>query len=231
MSQNPDSQPKPLQNRNDKLACSEETASHLTLVVSNPDPVQENTPEPASSNTGFMVEVRNIDPRTYEMEVQDSFHDLEGSLLLDIKKQRKKTAVVCHFPDIFDDSNKFLAEDETLYGTIMVQFQLKVLEQLLLFCGDHDASQLIISMDDASAEGFEVYHHFLAQQNHNLTTDGEQTKMVISVNAEALNGLRNFMKENTLQFEQGLWREQGSNLAIRNYLKSQVKKGTLTEEQ
>lgn len=231
MSQNSDSQPKPFQNQNDKSSCSKETASHLTLVVSNPEPVQEKTPESTLPNAGFKAEVRNIAPQAYEIEIQDSAHELECDLLLNIKKQRGRTAVVCHFPDIFDDSNKLLEEDETLYGTIMIQFQLKVLEQLFLFCGDHKASQLIISMEDATAEGFEIYHHFLSQQGQSLATDGGQTEMVISTNTKALNGLRNFMKENTLQLEQSLWRQQNSNPAIRNYLKSQARKGTLIKEQ
>jgi len=220
MSQNSDSQSEPLQKPHDNPSCSKKAASHLKLIISNPDPVQEKTPQSALGNTGFMIGVRNIDPSAYEIKIQDPFHDLRCDLLLDIKKRRGKTAVICYFPDIFDDSNKFLEEDETLYGTIMVQFQLKILEQLFLFCSTHKAFQLIICMDDASAEGFEIYHHFLTQQSQNLMTDGEQIKMVFPVNAKALDGLRDFMKENTLQFEQGLWREQGSNPAIRHYLKS-----------
>lgn len=227
MPKDSDSKPNQSQSTTDKPSLSEKTTSekkpsHLKLVVSNPDSAQDKAPAPsesAPSNAGFTAGVRNIGPQIYEMNIQDPFHDLKCNLFLDIETDRGEMAVVCHFPNILNESNQFLEEDEMLYGVIMVQFQMKILEQLFLFCGDHEASRLMIYMDDAPAEGFEIYHHFLAHQDRNLTTDGEQTTMVISVNVETLDRLRSFMTENNLKLEQGLWREQRFNPAIRQYLK------------
>lgn len=195
----------------------------LKLVVSNPDPLEEKADDSSqimSSNTGFMAGVRNIGLQIYEMNIQDPFHDLECDLILEIQKSRDETTAVCHFPAILKESNKFLDEDETLYGIIVVQFQMKALEQLFLFCAGQDASQLTIYMDDAQAEGFGIYHDFLSHYDETLTEKGEQTEMVIPTDRKAFDRWRVFMNKTSLAFEQDLWRGHRDNLAIRRYLKS-----------
>lgn len=240
MSQDSDSKITTLQGKNNKalppetttnkdkppllgIIASKKKPSRLKLAVSNPAPISDNTPapsDPASSNTGFNTEVRNIGPQIYEMSIQDPFHDLGSGLILEIEKSMGETVVVCHFPVILNESNKFLDEDEELYGTIILGFQMKVLEQLFMFCVNHDASQLTIYMDDAQAEGFEIYDDFLSHYDETLTENGEKTEMVISTDQNTFDKWLAFMAETNLNLEQDLWREQRSNLAIRNYLKS-----------
>jgi hypothetical protein len=159
------------------------------------------------------------------MAIQDSSHGLECNLILEIEGacEAESGTVICHFPAIADEQlKKFVEEDETLYGMIMVQFQMKVLEQLLLFCANHYASRLIIYTDDEQAEELGIYEDFLVHQDQTLTAQGEKTEMVISVNREIFAAWRDFMAEATIKFAQGLWREQRSNPVIRNYLKSRI---------
>jgi hypothetical protein len=222
MSQDFDSQPSPHQSKNDKPSLSEITTPQLKLVVSNPPPVQELPPPSQSipSNAGFSSEIRNMGPHIYELNIQDPFHDLGCSLILDLEKSGGKTKAVCHFPDILNESNRFLEEDEDLYGIIMVQFQMKVLEQLFMFCANHNAFQLTIYMDGAQAEGFGIYRDFLNHCHKGLTESSEKTEITLPTDGETFNKWLAFMAEMNFQLEQGLWCEQRSNPAIRHYLKS-----------
>lgn len=198
---------------------------HLTLVVSNPAPVQ-GTPashQPAFSNTGFTVNVKERVSDFYEMNIQDSFHDLGCTLILEMERDGSRKTVVCHFPTILNQPNKFLEEDEDLYGSIVIQFEINVLEYLFLFCANHQAPQLIIHMDDGQSEGFGIYQEFLILCGGTLTEDDKKTKMVIPTNRDAFEKWRSFMAEANLKLEQGLWHEQRTNPAIRRYLKSRAR--------
>lgn len=210
--------------RSDNPNTLEEKSSHLRLVVSNPNPLQQApaSSQPASSNTGFTVKVKKRGSDLYEMKIQDPLHEMECDLILEIEKSRRKTTIVCHFPVILNDSNKFLDEDEALYGIIAIQFQMNVLEQLFIFCIDHAASQLIIYMDDDQAEGFGIYQDFLIHCDETRTKNGEKTEMIIPTDQETFDKWRSFMAETSHEFEQDLWREQRFNPAIRRYLKSRI---------
>jgi hypothetical protein len=205
-----------------EIAAPKKKPSHLTLVVSNPAPVQDApaSHQPAFSNTGFTVNVKEMLSDLYEMNIQDSFHDLECTLTLEIEGDNSEKTVVCHFPTILNQPNKFLEEDEDLYGSIAIQFQINVLEHLFLFCANHEASQLIIHMDDGQAEGFGIYQEFLLHCHGTLTENNKKAKMVIPTDRDAFEKWRSFMAGANLKLEQGLWREQRFNTAIRRYLKS-----------
>jgi hypothetical protein len=203
--------------------------AELKLVVSNP-PLTQNAQSPLQSKTPkteFTVEVKNRGPYLYEMAIYEPSHYLECTLTIEIEESRdglKPGQVICHFATIEDESLRdFVEEDETLYGMIMVQFQMKVLEQLLLFCGKHYVSQLILYTDDRQAEQLGVYEAFLIDQNQPLSMRGEKTEMVIPVNPKIFADWLNFMAQTTVKFMQELWREQPSNPIIRDYLKSLIR--------
>lgn len=225
MSQDSDSKPTLLQSNDHKSSLVKKTTSHLKLVVSNPNHLQEApiSSQPTPSSLDFTVKTRKIGQQVYEMIIQDPSHDFGCDLILEIEERDGDTTAVCDFPLILNESNKFLDEDEILYGIIMVQFQMKVLEQLLLFCADHKAFHLSIYMDDAQAEGFGIYQDFLVYCDETLTENGEQTKMVIPSDKKTFDKWRTFMKKTNLDFEQDLWRAQRTNPAIRRYLMSRAR--------
>jgi hypothetical protein len=210
------------QNKDGKSILSKERATTLKLVVSNPPPAQKISAPSLHipSNAGFAVEVQKRGADLYEMNIRDPFHELGCDLILDIEESNGESTVVCHFPLILNEANRFLDEDETLYGTIMLRFQMRVLEQLFMFSINHNASQLTIYMDDAEAEGFGIYDDFLSHYDETLMENGEQTEMVIATDQETFDRWLGFMAEMNLRFEQDLWRGQRTNPAIRDYLKS-----------
>jgi len=223
MSQDSDSKFKPPQGKDGKSSHSLATTPTLKLVVSNPAPAPVQTTSDASkSNARFSVKVSKVENNLYKMSIQDPFHDLGCDLTLESKRGANETTVTCHVPVFLDDSNKFLDEDEILYGIIVVQFQMNVLEQLFMFCTKRNASRLTIYMDNAQAEGFGIYQDFLVHCNQAITKNGKQREMVISTGRKPLSKWRSFMKKNNLELEQGLWREQRFNYAIRRYLKSRA---------
>lgn len=210
------------QQKRGKPSSNKKTATYLKLVISNPAPIQEThtLPKRSASNTGFTAEILKRGDQLYEMKIQDCFRDLECDLILEIEKRMGKTIAICDFSPTLNESNKYLDEDETLYGIIAVQFQMKVLKELFLFCAKHEASELTIYMDDDQAEGFEIYQDFLIYCDEALTEKGEKTKMVISTSREIFDKWCSFMTEINLKLEQDLWREQRFNPVIRGYLKS-----------
>jgi hypothetical protein len=193
----------------------------LKLVAPKADSVQRVSTFSQShpSTTSFTVKAHKIGSRLYEMTIQDSFHELACDLVMEIEGNGEETAVVCHFPSFMDDSHKLLDEDEDLYGIIMIQFQMKVLDHLFLFCTEHKASQLSIYMDDDQAEGFCIVQAFLTHCDESIMEYHEKTEMLISTDQNILGEWRTFMKKTNLELEQDLWRQQRHNLVIRNYLR------------
>ena len=127
--------------------------------------------------------------------------------------------VVCHFPEISDEQlNAFIWEDETLYAIILIQFQMKLMKELLKFCKNHYVSRLVIYPDDAQADDFGIFQDFLIVED--LTSEGEDEpiKMVIPTTSETYDNWIDFMNEANLRFQQTLWRNQRKNPAIRQYL-------------
>jgi hypothetical protein len=202
----------------------------LKLVVSNPDPVRTAPPQetPASKDenipSSFMAVVRVKGPYLYEMTIQDPFHHLKCNLILEVEEVLDETdsgSVICHFPAISDEGlNRFVEEDDTLYGMFMIQFQIRILEQLFLFCATHYASELVIFVDDDQAEALGVYQDFLTYKDQTLTHKGEKTEMVIPADRETFDAWIDFMDEINRKFQQSLWCEQKTNPAIKRYLKN-----------
>ncbi len=200
----------------------------LQLVVSNSSSQSlQVIPSVRNSNTtsAFTAKVRLMGPWLYEMKIQDPTYHLRCDLTLEVEEAHSEYEpgkVICHFPVISDTKlRSFVEEDETLQGMLMIQFQMKILEQLLLFCGEYSVSELIIYTDDAQAEELGIYQDFLTHQDQTLTSKGEKTEMVIPTDSDTFDEWIDFMDEVNLKIGQELWREQRFNPTIRAYLKSQ----------
>ncbi|MGV8947665.1 MAG: hypothetical protein ACOH1N_14655 [Lutibacter sp.] len=228
MSQDSDYKSKLLQINNDKGYLSKITIPHLKLVVSNPEPLQVTSlSQEIETNrnifSSFTTNVRVKGPCLYEMALQDLSHYLACDLILDVEENNEEyegKTVFCHFPTLSDEGlNNFVAEDQSLCDIIMVQFQMKILEQLLLFCATHNASSLVIFADDVQADDLGVYQDFLTYEDQTFTSKGEKTEMVIPADRETFDAWIDFMDQTNGKFKQSLWRDQKTNPIIRQYLK------------
>ena len=194
----------------------------------------------ANKNTNtknpFTAEVHERGLNIYAMEVQDPAHFLACELHLEIQEEgleKKRPGeelsqealhlrdIICHFPKIADAQLKELVwEDVTLYGIIMVIFQMNILKQLLLFCAAHNASNLVIFADDAEAGELGIYRDFLYHKVQTSKPNGDNTEMIIPADRETFDAWMDFMEDVTIRFRQILWTGQKTNPAIHHYLKS-----------
>lgn len=198
----------------------------LRLVVSNPDPVRfQATPiiKELGFSSPFTVTLRQKGPYLYEMGLYDLAHDLNCDLILEVRQPQDVAGdgiVVCHFPFICGEAlNSLIEEDDTLYGIIMIQFQMKILEQLFLFCATHNAPRMVIYTDDDQAKSLGIYDDFLAYKDQTLSSRGEKIEMIIPTDTQTFDEWVDFMEDVSVKFRQTLWQDQRFNLAIKNYLK------------
>ena len=201
---------------------------HLKLVVSNPPPVENKNPsQTINSNTGFTAEIQEKDHPYYTLVARDPFHRLGCEIVLEIhdhesEEEWEPGSVLCHFPNIpGKELNEFVEEDDTLYGMIMVQFQLKLLEQLLLFASNQHALNLLVQVDSgAEGHALEVYRSLVTHEDKIPTKTGKKIQMLIPATAESFDKLIDLIDHINRDFRQMLWEDQRNNPAIRDYLKS-----------
>lgn len=185
--------------------------------------ILHNEEQEESNSEGFTSEVYLKGPSFYLMAIKDPSHCLACDIFLEVEEgglEYENNKIICHFSKISDERlNAFINEDETLLGIILIQFHMKIMEQLLIFCANHYASTLIIYTDDSQAEEWGIYHDFLAQKDQIISENGEQTEMVITSDQETFDEWIDFMEEVNLKFRQTLWSGQRINPSIRKYLR------------
>ena len=100
----------------------------------------------------------------------------------------------------------------------MVQFQLKILEQLLLFCEEKDAVNLTLTFNETDLDYLEIYRRFFAFEEEVTTARGVQTKIVIQADVETYDDVIDFMDDVDTDLRQTLWHGQRMNPVFRKYL-------------
>ncbi|MEI8295262.1 MAG: hypothetical protein WCG04_01910 [Alphaproteobacteria bacterium] len=200
----------------------------LKLVVSNKHPLKGVTLPQVEQNSRsrksfFATEVRFKGPCLYRMAIQDPSHYVAVNLILEIKEaldEFDQGSVICYFPKISDEILQELTrQDNNLYSIIMIQFQMKILERLLLFCATHNATTLVIFANDQN-DDLGIYQDFLAYQDHLFVPNSEMTELVIAADQGAYRSWMDFMHRVTVELRQMLWNEQYSSSTIKKYLKS-----------
>jgi hypothetical protein len=218
--------------KDNSKATSLKTGSHLRLVSSNPDPVKTNSLSSPSSSIAdinqdsgtFSAVVQNNNHNNFTLHINDPVHYLRITLALQVHHscdESESATVSCQYP-VMDaqELNNLIWDDETLYGTIMISFQLKILEQLLLFCGEHDAGTLHVLVGEAEAPELEIYNNFTQSRDTVSTLKGKKVRMVMPTCHDTYDRLVDFMAESSLNFNKSLWHDQQANPAIRHYLKT-----------
>ncbi len=206
----------------------------LKLVISNTDlDTKSSQPSQApslpSGGAPFTAKIILRGPSLYSLAACDPSHHLNCELLLETLANEQENEyenslepkiVICHYPIIPDDDlNHYVWEDETLLGITLIQFQMKLMEQLLLFCTNHNASQLKIYADDGQEETLGIYREYLYANGSNLDRSGDNAQIIMPMCQQVSQDWLSFMNKVTLDFRQTLWRDQRTNPAIRHYLK------------
>jgi hypothetical protein len=209
-------------------------ACHLQLVVSNPEPFSFQDKILSSESRNFQIledrspfscSLYKKSASEYVMTAKDPYHYLECDLTLNVvgadAENNAPPLVVCEFSAISDEElDDFIWEDETLLGTILIQYQMRILEKLLTFCANHDAARLHLIIDEEESEKFGIYEDFICYETTFLSQETKKKMMTIPIEAKTFDGWLEFMENAHKKLIQALWADQRANPAIRHYLQS-----------
>lgn len=153
-------------------------------------------------------------PFFYKMSVCDPSHYLSCELSLEVETNEDESVfgdVICHFPSLNMDYLKaFVWEDATLISSITVQFYIRILEQLLVFCGNHNALKLFIYADSINFDLLRAYEEF---------TEHRGGTLIIPTDRATYDRLIWYMEQTSIELRETLVEEQHANPVIRQYLK------------
>ncbi|MBX9804156.1 MAG: hypothetical protein K2Y18_00185 [Alphaproteobacteria bacterium] len=213
----------------------------LKLIVNNTHPIYgsvlskdleaKQTPTLSPPLNTFLVDIREFSQNLYIFRAQDFTQDLTCEMTLELsegfavspkdgeEEEYLVPIMTCNFPSINESQfNEKVYWDEYLQGILMVQFQLKILEQLFLFCEEKEAVTLTLTFDETKIDYLEIYRGFFTSEEEIITTRGVQTQIVIPTDVETYDEVIDFMDDVDRDLRQTLWRGQKSNPAFRKYL-------------
>jgi hypothetical protein len=214
----------------------------LKLVINNSQPLcvktssQGNKAKVAAltslSQNSQSLDFRRLSQNLYAFSHHDLDHQLDCTMNVALRESYAYTeeeltedekylvpVAFCNFPTI--DARRLaekVYQDDYLQGTITIQFQLKILEQLLLFCERKDAAHLVLTINAVDYDDLEIYRHFANSEKQVITEEGEQTEIAIPTDVETYDELLYFMDEFEMDFQKTLWRNQKVNPIFRKYL-------------
>lgn len=196
--------------------------------------IENKIPAPKGPlQNSFLWDFQEISPGIYIARFQDTFHELSCKVALELKEsfipsggQERgyfELILAADFPSIdIQLLQQKALWDEYLYGTLLIQFQLKVLEQLLLFCEDRDATHIFLSFNEANHDYIEIYQRFIISEEEIPSNHREKIEIIIPTDVSIYDELIDFMEEIDHSFRHTLWREKGVNSIYRQYLKSEA---------
>jgi hypothetical protein len=191
----------------------------------------------ATLSDSFLVHTQEFSPNLHVFRAKDYTHQLLCEMTLEVKEVFVSLEeegedggylapiVACSFPPIsLQKLNEKTSFDGYLQELLMGQFQLKVLEQLLLFCEQKDAANLMLTLNDpvneADLDYLKFYRRFLVSEDQVTTPRGEETQIMIPTDVDTYDQVIDFMDKIDREFRCALWRGQSINPAFREYLKS-----------
>lgn len=207
----------------------------LNLIITHPFkgnilPQKRETPPLDGS---FICDFQEFSPNLYAFRVKDPTHELDCELILEVKKsflcleeEGEKHSylapvVACGFPTInlqrFNEKTGF---DTYFQRLVMAQFQLNILEQLLLFCNQNDADNLVLTINEEYLDYLEIYRCFFVSARQVTTARGEQTEIMIPTDTNTYDRVVDFIDKIDREFRCTLWRMKSCNPVVREYLKS-----------
>lgn len=189
--------------------------------------------KPLLLSDSFLVHIQEFSPNLHIFMAKDYTHELLCEMTLEVKELFVSLEeegegdgylapiVACSFPPIsLQKLNEKTSFDGYLQELLMGQFQLKILECLLLFCEQKDAANLILTVNDADLDYLKFYRRFLVSEEQIPTLRGMETQIMIPIDVDTYDNVIDFMDKIDREFRCALWRGQSINPAFREYLKS-----------
>lgn len=209
---------------------------NLNPVPANDSPalIDPNTPGVAYQRTSyyetvlnrilphFTANVRLVSPSLYTLAAQDLCNYLACEISLEIQEGQDETEfgiVTCHFPIIQEDYlEAFLWGEELLVDMVSAQFHLKVLEQILRFCANHNATRLIICVSSSQSSALQFYRPIIAHTETLACHARKDTLLTIHPDRATYEKLILNMHDLGREFQDMLEEEKLNNPIIQQYL-------------
>ena len=190
----------------------------------------------------FIWQVEELSGQRYRIRAQDPWHELACELILETKQTLRFPEGV---PDGSPEEDGFYVPvlsgefpalqasgldkktlgDVYLQNMVVMQFLVKMMEQLLLFCEDKDAVTLSLGFNEQNNDYVEVYRGYFNEEAICYTSKGKWTRIGIPTSLEVYDEVIDFIDHIEQDFRSTLWREQRFNPVIRQYLKEQIAAG------
>lgn len=180
-------------------------------------------------------DVKEIVKDLYHVNFQDLFHGIGCHFTIEKRRQfdpteewnedfsPMKPTISGDFTVIdLTKLNKKVFDDEYLCNMLLFQFQLNMLEQLLLFSEEVDAGQLILIFNEKNQHYYDVFEPFVTSKEEVISRNGEGLEITIPCTLAVYDQLIDLIEEVEHGLQQTLWREQKYNPTYRNYLKSRA---------
>jgi hypothetical protein len=219
-----------------------EAQTMLKLIINNSDPASKGALSRQSANVHnnyktcqketLLFDCREISSNLYIFMARDLDHELACEMTLELTEGFAPAADGIHEEDyivpiltcnsLSIDVSRFnekVCWDAYLQAMLLLQFQLKILEELLLFCEEKDVVTIMLTLNDTEEDDIEVFQRFSLSSERVITPNGEQAKIVIQAGTKTYDSIIDFIDEINRNFHQALWRNQKTNAAFRNYIK------------
>lgn len=210
----------------------------LKLIVNNATSSDEKVLPHKTENysippqNSFFYDLQELSSNLYVLRAKDFHHELTCEITLELTDSFFSSneenseegyiapVITCNFPPIdVQQLNQKICWDEYLHGIIMFQFQLKILEQLLLLCQKKDVAYIILTIPNTNLDYLEIYRRFIISEEQVLIARVDQTQIVIPTDVKTYNEIIALMGEVDDNLHKTLWRGQSANPIFRKYLK------------
>lgn len=215
----------------------------VRLIYENPNPVPANnspvfacpnTPGVAYQRTSYYETVMNsilphfaadihmVGPSFYTLAARDLSHYLACDIPLEIQEGQDESefgSVTCHLPIIEEQYLEALVwGDEMLVDMVAAQFYLKVLERLLNFCANHNATRLVIDLPSSKSPATQFYKPFVAPEESPGYGSRDAT-LIIHPDRATYEKLVLHVADLSQEFQGLLEEEKWDNPMVQQYLK------------
>lgn len=203
---------------------------HLGSGISH-DFEMKPAPQTSPLQKTFLADFQPFSEKLYVFRARDFDHQLTCEMTLELKEAMTSSLgegdeeeclmpiVTCNFPRI--DTHRFnekVCWDEFLQGMLMIQFQLKVLEQLFLFCEEKGVVNLMLTFNETNLDYLEIFQRFIISEEEMSLGGDELTVVGIPTHVENYDAVVDFMDDLDKNLYQTMWRDQKINPTFRNYL-------------
>jgi hypothetical protein len=203
----------------------EETSTGLGLQSSPAQSVK-------SEKNPFYADFVDISTDLYGGMFHDSVHGLKHSVILDLRMywasfqpdfNDKITlpAMACEFlPVDATGMAEKIMPDDYIYHAVFIQFQLQMLEKILLFSREKEAASLVLVFNRNTRDNIEIYREYITLEQDVITPSGQEIHAYIPVCASLCTQVAETLGRLGQDFRQTLWRNQKINKAQQHYLHS-----------